>query len=71
MTNPSDIPPDVPAGNGVAGMLAHVRAVVRELTTTLWAARSSDELIDIATEVESIKSTFDAVLLGVDRKSVV
>ncbi len=48
----------------VAGMGA--RAV--ELTETLWAARQPAELMDLLAEVEALKSTLDALELGVVRE---
>jgi hypothetical protein len=48
--------------------LAGVRARVAEMADTLWAAHDGAELIDVIAEVEALKSTLDAVELGVVRE---
>jgi Domain of unknown function (DUF222)/HNH endonuclease len=53
---------------GVAAELARIRAQVRRLTDTLWAARSRDELMDTVIEVEALKSTLDGLQLSVVRE---
>ncbi len=45
--------------------LAGMRTRAAELTETLWAAHPGEELMDVLAEVEALKSTLDAVELGV------
>ena len=53
---------------GVPAELARIRTQVRGLTDTLWAARSTDELIDTVTGIEALKSTLESLELGVVRE---
>ncbi len=53
---------------GVPVELAQIRLRVRELTETLWAARSGAELMDTVAEVEALKSTLDSLELAVVRE---
>jgi hypothetical protein len=55
-------------GGGVPAALSQMRAEVRELTATLWAARAGDELMGALAEAEALKSTVDALVLGVVRE---
>ena len=48
--------------------LAGVRSRVAEMVDTLWAAHDGDELMDVVSEVEALKSTLDALSLGVVRE---
>jgi len=50
-----------PAAGGVPTELAQIRGVVRGLTDTLWAARTTNELMDTITEIEALKSTLDGL----------
>ena len=54
--------------DGVPAALRHLREEVRELIDTLWAARASDELMGVLAEAEALKSTVDALVLGVVRE---
>jgi hypothetical protein len=56
------------SAHGVGAVLAQIRGQVRELTELLWAARGRDELIDGVAEIEALKSTLDAVELGMVRE---
>lgn len=49
---------------GVGGVLAALRTEVGELAQTLWAARSGHDLMEAVTEVETLRSTLDALELG-------
>ena len=53
---------------GVPAQLARISSQVRGLTDTLWSARSRDELMDTVTEIEALKSTLEALELGVVRE---
>ena len=59
---------DPRSGTGVAGALAGVRGQVRDLGTTLWAARPRAELMEAVAEVEALKSTLDALELAMVRE---
>jgi hypothetical protein len=52
----------------VAAVLERVRGELRELGQTLWAARERSELMDAFAEVEALKSTADALALGILRE---
>ncbi len=65
MTSQLIDPRDGTGAGGVAGALAVVRGQVRELGSTLWAARPRAELMDAVTEVEALKSTLDALELAI------
>jgi hypothetical protein len=54
--------------HGVPAALGRMRDEVRELAETLWAARSRAELMEAVAEVESLKSTLDALELGMVRE---
>ena len=45
-----------------------MRQQVAELAQTLWAARRGDELMDTVTQIETLKSTLDALELDVTRE---
>ena len=45
-----------------------MRKQVTELAQTLWAARRGDELMDTVTQIETLKSTLDALELDVTRE---
>ena len=66
-SQPSD-PPATSCAEGVAAAVRHLREEVRELTDTMWAARASDELMGALAEAEALKSTVDALVLGVVRE---
>ena len=68
MTSQPDHLDSTPGAGGVPAELAQIRGVVRGLTDTLWAARSTNELMDTITEIEALKSTLDALELGVVRE---
>ncbi len=53
---------------GVPAALHQIRGQVRDLTDTLWAARDRAELMDTVAEIEAVKSTLDALQLGVVRE---
>ena len=53
---------------GVPAALHQIRGQVRGLGDTLWAARDRAELMDTITEIEAVKSTLDALQLGVVRE---
>jgi hypothetical protein len=57
-----------PLPTGVPAVLERVRREVRELTSTLWAARSADEKMDTVAEIEALKSTLTAIELQVVRE---
>jgi hypothetical protein len=57
-----------PLPTGVPAVLERVRRQIRELTSTLWAARSADEKMDTVAEIEALKATLDAVELQVVRE---
>ena len=57
-----------PGAGDVPAELAQIRGVVRGLTDTLWAARTTNELMDTITEIEALKSTLDGLELGVVRE---
>src|SRR3954464_14396819 len=59
-TTPPTAPPVTPAG-----VVAAARDQVAGLGEVLWAARTPTELLDTATGLERLRSTLDAVLLGV------
>ena len=56
-----------PTSSAVAE-LAGMRGRVGEMVDTLWAAHDGDELMDVIAEVEALKSTLDALSLGVVRE---
>jgi len=60
--------PNEQHGHCAAAVLARMRGDVRAMVDTLWAARSSDELMDTVAETEALKSTLDAMQLGVIRE---
>ena len=68
MTSQPDHLDTTPGAGGVPAELAQLRGVVRRLTDTLWAARSTNELMDTVAEIEALKSTLDALELGVVRE---
>ena len=47
--------------------LVRMRRVVTDLAQTLWAARTPGELMDTVVEIEALKSSLDALQLGVVR----
>ena len=57
-----------PGAGDVPAELAQIRGVVRGLTDTLWAARTTNELMETITEIEALKSTLDGLELGVVRE---
>ena len=57
-----------PREHGVPAVLDRLRAEVRELGQTLWAARGRDELMDTIAGVEALKATLDAVGLAAVRE---
>src|SRR3954465_11046231 len=59
-TTPPPAPPVTPAG-----VVAAARTSVAGLGEVLWAARTPVELLETATGLERLRSTLDAVLLGV------
>ena len=61
-------PPGTSCADGVPAALRHLSEEVRELIGTLWAARASDELMGALAEAEALKSTVDALVLGVVRE---
>ena len=68
MTSQPADPRRHPWCRGVPAELARIRTQVRDLADTLWAARSTDELMDTVAEIEALKSTLEAVELGVVRE---
>jgi Domain of unknown function (DUF222)/HNH endonuclease len=54
--------------SGVPGLLVQARRLLREASQTLWAARPTTELMDTLSEAEALKSTLDALLVGVIRE---
>ena len=60
--------PTEPNSHGAPAALAAIRSDVRDMADTLWAARSRDELMDTVAEIEALKSTLDAMQLGVVRE---
>ena len=48
--------------------LARVRERVADMAQTLWAAREGGELMEVVAEVEALKSSLDALELGVVRE---
>ena len=56
------------AAGGPPAELAQMRRIVRGLSDTLWAARSTNELMDTITEIEALKSSLDGLELGVVRE---
>ena len=54
--------------HGVPAALHQIRGEVRGLGETLWAARDRAELMDTIAEIEAVKSTLDALQLGVVRE---
>ena len=67
LTDVMAIPSDAdPAGTqcDTPSALRRMREEAFGLADTLWAARGVDELMDTVAEVEALKSTLDAVLLG-------
>ncbi len=63
-----DSRPDEHRDRGVPAALAQMRGEVRGLAETLWAARDRAELMDTVAEIEAVKSTLDALQLGVVRE---
>lgn len=57
-----------PGGQGVPAVLTRMQVEARELTQTLWAARTPSELMDTVAEAEALKSVLDAVVLGAVRE---
>jgi hypothetical protein len=51
--------------SGMPAALTRIRGEIRDLVDTLWAARGPAELMHTVAEIESLKSTLDAVELGV------
>jgi len=47
--------------SGIPAVLNQLRRRVRELSDTLWAARSAAEIMDTVTEIETLKSALDAL----------
>ncbi len=68
MTNQPIDPPSTPGAGGLPGELAEIRGRIREAGDVLLAARSRAELMDTVVEIESLKSTLDALELGVVRE---
>ncbi len=68
MPSQASEPHDTVGVLGVPAELARIRTQVRGLADTLWAARSTDELMDTIAEIEALKSTLDGVELGVVRE---
>ena len=68
MTTQPNTTPSEPHAHGVPAALAAMRSDVRDLADTLWAARGRDELMDTIAEIEALKSTLDALELGVVRE---
>ena len=65
MTNQPIDPPDTACAGGVPAELATMRQHIQELAHTMWAARDRGEVMDTVVEIESLKSTLDALELGV------
>ncbi|MEO5654167.1 MAG: hypothetical protein ABIN79_07985, partial [Marmoricola sp.] len=61
-------PRSTSCAGGIAGSVARVRAEMRALTTTLFAARPRAELMEAVAEVEALKSTLDALELAMVRE---
>ena len=61
-------PPGTWCAGGVPAELAMMRQQVRGLAHTLWAARGRGEVMDTVVEIESLKSTLDALKLGAVRE---
>jgi hypothetical protein len=57
-----------PRESGIPAVLAQMRTRFAALTETLWAARPAGELMDTVAEIEALKSTLDALELGVVRE---
>ncbi len=53
---------------GAPAVLAGMRRTAARLAETLWAARDAAELMETITHIEALKSTLDAVALGVLRE---
>ena len=68
MASHPDTPFDTSGAEGVPAVLAQIGTQVRDLTDTLWAARTPDELMDTLAEIETLKSTLDGIGLGVVRE---
>ncbi len=68
MTNQPIDPPSTACAGGVPAELAMMRQQVHELAHTMWAARDRAEVMDTVVEIESLKSTLDALELGVVRE---
>jgi hypothetical protein len=65
MTNRPSTPPGIPVAGGVPAVLLDMRHQVSELAQTMWAARRGEELMDTVTEIESLKSSLEALELDV------
>ncbi len=65
MTTHPNTPPGTPGADGVPGALTRIRADIRDLAQTMWAARRGEELMDTIAEIETLRSTLDALELDV------
>ena len=65
MTSHPNTPPGTPCAGGMAEELEQVRTQIKAMTNTLFAARRPDELMDTVAAAESLKTTIDALVLGV------
>ncbi len=65
MTTHPNTPPGTPGADGVPGALTRIRADIRDLAETMWAARRGEELMDTIAEIETLRSTLDALELDV------
>ena len=68
MSSQPDHHDSTPGADGVPAALHQIRREVRDLADTLWAARDRAELMDTVAEIEALKSTLDALELGVVRE---
>ncbi|HZJ03884.1 MAG TPA: DUF222 domain-containing protein, partial [Nocardioidaceae bacterium] len=59
---------DTPCAGGVPGALALIGSQVVAMGETLWAARGRGELMETVAQIESLKSSLDALELGVVRE---
>ena len=68
MTSHPDDSTGTVRADGVAGALARMQRRVQELSDTLWAARDSGALMDGVAALESLRSSLDALQLGMVRE---
>ena len=68
MTSQAEDPRDTSVARGLPGQLTRMRHQIRDLADMLLAARGRGELMDTVAEIEALKSTLDALELGVVRE---